>query len=48
MHDDREFCRRDLAATSPVLRPVGSGRGFVCYPLHQFIRSRTLFGRFDL
>jgi hypothetical protein len=29
MQDDWEFCSRDLAATSQLLRPVGSGSGFV-------------------
>jgi hypothetical protein len=29
MQDDWAFCSRDLAATGPVLRPVGSGSDFV-------------------
>jgi hypothetical protein len=29
MQDDWEFCSRDLAATSQLLQPVGSGSGLV-------------------
>ena len=46
MQDDWEFCSRDLAATSPVLRPAVSGAGFVF--ADRSIRSRMRFGRFDL